>query len=271
MCEFCSEHGQDNRWYLNPENFSDKLLEDPKRAKTIEKLVGWGIDYYVDFTSRVTEMVNWPVIGKLVKKAVDRIAPKEHGGQVVSLEDSLQLLEYARDFVLLPCACRRLVSHKQEMACLNFGPVKDLMLRYVPGEPIEELTLDEARKLVRDFDRRGYFHQVLYAKIPFPICICNCEERYCTSLKQRFANGVEVALYKGHDVCKVDAERCKECESPWCASRCVFGAISYNPERGGVEVDASRCFGCGLCRGACVHDALSLVPREMVPQAAGKW
>ena len=110
MCEFCSKHGQGNRWYLNPENFSDEMMQDPQRVKTLEKVAGWGIEYYIDFTSRVTRLINWPVIGKAVKAAVNRMAPNEHGGQVVSLEDSLRLLEYARDFVLLPCECRRLVA-----------------------------------------------------------------------------------------------------------------------------------------------------------------
>ena len=43
MCEFCDKHGRGNRWYLNPENFSDAMLEDPKRTKTLEEVAGWGI------------------------------------------------------------------------------------------------------------------------------------------------------------------------------------------------------------------------------------
>ena len=35
MCEFCEKHGQGNRWYLNPENFSEKMMEDPQRVKKI--------------------------------------------------------------------------------------------------------------------------------------------------------------------------------------------------------------------------------------------
>ena len=255
MCEFCEKHGRGNRWYLNPENFSEKMMEDRQRVKTLEKVAGWGIDYYIDFTSRVTQLVTWPVIGKVVKAMIDRMAPNEHGGQVV----------------LLPCACRKLVGHRDDMVCLNFGPIRDMQRRLMPEGPMEEITLEDAREVVRRSDERGHFHQVLYAKVPFPICICNCDARYCTSLKQRWANNVEAAIFKGHEVCAVDRELCRFCEDPVCISRCAFGAMHYNAEAGSVHAHAGECFGCGLCRSACPRGALSLVPRDGVPSAAGRW
>ncbi|MEW6554518.1 MAG: hypothetical protein AB1384_09555 [Actinomycetota bacterium] len=271
MCEFCSKHGQGNRWYLNPDNFSDEMMKDPQRVKTLEKVAGWGIEYYIDFTSRMTQLANLPVIGKAVKAAINRVAPNEHGGQVVSLEDSLRLLEYARDFVLLPCECRKLVGNRDDMVCLNFGPIKGLQRRFLPDGPMEELTLDEARETVLRSDERGHFHQVLYAKVPFPICICNCDARYCTSLKQRWANNIEAAIFKGHELCAVDDELCRFCENPVCLTRCSFHALHYDPEAGRIHVHAADCFGCGLCRSDCPRGALSLVSREGVPAAAGRW
>jgi heterodisulfide reductase subunit A-like polyferredoxin len=271
MCEFCAKHGQDNRWYLNPDNFSDKMMEDPQRRKVLEKVGGVGIEYYIDFSIKVTRMINWPVIGKTVKGIVSRMAPNEHGGQVVSLEDSLQLLEYAKDFVLLPCECRRLVGHREDMVCLNFGPIKELQRRLLPEGPLEELNLEEARDIVMRSDERGHFHQVLYAKMPFPICICNCDARFCTSLKQRYANNIEAAVFKGHEVCAVDAEICRFCEEPLCVSRCSFGALHYDQDAGRVHVHLNNCFGCGLCRTVCERGALFLVPRESLPAAARMW
>jgi hypothetical protein len=63
MCEFCSKHGKGNRWYLNPDNLYDEMMKDPRRVKTPEKVAGWGIEYHIDFTSRVTQLANLPVIG----------------------------------------------------------------------------------------------------------------------------------------------------------------------------------------------------------------
>ena len=47
MCEFCSKYGHQNRWYLNPDNFSDKLLQDKGRQKVLDHTAGWGVDYYI--------------------------------------------------------------------------------------------------------------------------------------------------------------------------------------------------------------------------------
>ena len=122
MCEFCQKHGQGNRWYLNPDSYSDELMEDPARQKLVEEVCGHGIDYYMDLTSRVTNLARWPVLGSLVRMATRRLAPKQHGGQVVSLEDALDIVSLAGNFALIPCACRRLVAHGNEMCCLIFGP-----------------------------------------------------------------------------------------------------------------------------------------------------
>jgi len=92
MCEFCRKHGQGNRWYLNPDSYSDEMMEDPARQKLIEEVCGHGIDYYMDLTSRVTNLARWPVLGSLVRMATRRLAPRQHGGRVVSLEDALEIV-----------------------------------------------------------------------------------------------------------------------------------------------------------------------------------
>jgi len=35
MCKFCFEHGGGKKWYLNPDNFSDKMLDDEKRREVL--------------------------------------------------------------------------------------------------------------------------------------------------------------------------------------------------------------------------------------------
>ncbi|MHA1905543.1 MAG: 4Fe-4S binding protein [Candidatus Thorarchaeota archaeon] len=52
---------------------------------------------------------------------------------------------------------------------------------------------------------------------------------------------------------------------------CQFSALRYLPSIDRVIVDLNKCFGCGVCRHACNHDALNLVPRESVPGQAGKY
>jgi len=272
MCEFCRKHGQGNRWYLNPDSYSDEMMEDPARRKLIEEVCGHGIDYYMDLTSRVTNLARWPVLGSLVRMATRHLAPRQHGGQVVSLEDALEIVSLSRNFVLIPCACRKLIAHGNELCCLNFGPVRDMQKSILPEGPMEELTLDEAREVLREHSRNGRIHQVLYAKAPMPICVCNCDLRWCTSFKQRLPFNIPEAVLKGHDVVTVAADLCDGCggDAP-CIERCGFGALEYDEPTGRVRVDPTMCFGCGLCRTVCGPGALSFVPRSEVLEAARSW
>lgn len=272
MCEFCKKHGDGNKWFLNPDNYSDEMMEDPARRKLIEEVTGYGIDYYVDYTSKVTSLTRWPVLGALIKAAVKRMAPNQHGGQVVSLEDALEIVSLASNFVLLPCACKKLVSHGEELCCLNFGPIRDMQRSAFPEGPMEEITLEEAMDFLRSKDAEGRIHQVLYAKVPMPVCVCNCDLRWCTSFKQRLPYGITEAVFKGHDLVGLDPDLCDGCGGePPCVERCGFGALSYDERAGKVALDPARCFGCGLCRTECAAGALTLRQRIDVPELAGSW
>ena len=272
MCEFCEKHGHGSRWFLNPDNFSDELMRDRGRRKLVEQICGYNIDYYVDFTSKITGLTHIPVLGSLVRGITERLAPGMHGGQVVSLEDALDIASLAKNLVLIPCACRRLVAHGDDMACLNFGPIRDMQRAALPDGPMEELTTEEAREVLKLYDRKGRIHQVLYAKLPFPVVLCNCSTQWCTSFKQRMANGVRGAVMKGHDVCQVDRQLCDGCggEAP-CVERCAFGALSYDREGEMVRLDPGKCFGCGLCRDFCEPQALAMIPRAGIPEIARSW
>ncbi|NIN65358.1 MAG: 4Fe-4S dicluster domain-containing protein, partial [Anaerolineae bacterium] len=38
-----------------------------------------------------------------------------------------------------------------------------------------------------------------------------------------------------------------------------------------VYIDPVKCYGCGVCRAVCPHDAIDLIPREEHPEAAELW
>ncbi|NTU51873.1 MAG: 4Fe-4S binding protein, partial [Candidatus Aminicenantes bacterium] len=38
-----------------------------------------------------------------------------------------------------------------------------------------------------------------------------------------------------------------------------------------ARVDWKKCYGCGICRNACVKGAISLADRAAVPEAASLW
>lgn len=272
MCEYCAKYGHGNRWYLNPENYSDELLKDKARQRMVDQIAAWGVDYYIDRSTRQAPFVHVPLFGSLFKAVVDRVTPGRHAGQVVALEDALAIVDLARDFVALPCMCRRLVGGKEVMTCLNFGPIKELTIARKPEEPMEELSPEEVKAKLREFDKKGFIHQVVFAKLPFPIVICNCDRNYCTSMKMRFLHGIDVAFLKGHGICVVDHTRCNGCDGrPQCIQMCQFGALRWVPTDGVVVCEPQSCFGCGLCRQACPRGAIRMVPRESLAPVANVW
>ena len=272
MCEYCAKYGHGNRWYLNPENYSDDLLKDKARQRIVDQIAAWGVDYYIDRSSRRARFTHVPLFGSLFKAAVDRATPGQHAGQVVALEEALAIVDLARDFVALPCMCRRLVGGKEVMTCLNFGPIKELTVARKPEEPMEELPPEEVKARLREFDKKGFVHQVVFAKLPFPIVICNCDRKYCASLKLRFLHGIDVACLKGHGVCVVDHSRCNGCSGrPECLRLCQFGALRWVPTDEVVVCEPQSCFGCGVCRQACPRGALRLVPKESLAALADVW
>ncbi|MHA1144549.1 MAG: ATP-binding protein [Candidatus Helarchaeota archaeon] len=266
MCEFCQKHGGSaKRWYLNPSNFREDLLEDKGRIKVLKDICGWGIDYYIDYASRMMSKTTWPVFGSVIRKIGNLMAPSRHSGQVIPIEEALQLLPLADNFVALECACCRLVSGERKPVCINFGPIKHYFETLKPSERMETLTLDEARARLKEHDEQGMIHQVLVAKMPYPIVICNCNLKYCTAFKQRLNWNVERAVLKSHHVIQIDQNKCDGCsdlKQPACVSRCQVNALIHDKENEKIIIKTERCFGCGVCRIACPTRALTLTERE---------
>lgn len=79
---------------------------------------------------------------------------------------------------------------------------------------------------------------------------------------------------------------CFQCEDYPCVEACPAGALSVNSRTGGVEVDSSKCTGCGICVNTCparvphMHPGRNTVvicnlcggePVCVKECAAGKW
>jgi NAD-dependent dihydropyrimidine dehydrogenase PreA subunit len=272
MCDFCTKYGHGNRWYLNPENFSEELLEDAERRAILESIAGWGIDYVMAQGAKFAPLLEMAILAQAATGQSPPLVPGDHAGQIIPLEDALKIVDIGRDFVALPCMCRRLVGARSDMTCLNFGPVKELERAQKPEEPMEELPREEVKNRLRLYDRMGYFHQVLYAKLPFPIVICNCDRKYCSALKLRSYYSLQVASLKGHDVCVVDTTLCDGCSGkPECVHFCQFGALRWVPTDQVVVSEPRNCFGCGVCRQSCPRGALRLVSREATPGLREVW
>ncbi len=267
MCEFCKEHNR-KKWYLDPNNFKEAMLENPQRKAILEKVAqGW--DYYMRDSKKYVNWGKTPVLGKFFRPFINDVIKYEHAGQVINLEDALAMVDLADNHVVFPCACRKLVGNDDKFCCINFGPMRDLSTR---ESKMEEVDKEELKYRIKEFHAEGLFLEALYVTAPFPIAICSCDRKYCIAAKYRFEFQYPMSLMKGHEVAVVDPFKCNGDDCGYsCMLRCPFGAMYIDHDKSKIVVDPKRCFGCGLCVPECKKGALYLKDRQTVPGAAGLW
>jgi TPP-dependent indolepyruvate ferredoxin oxidoreductase alpha subunit len=133
---------------------------------------------------------------------------------------------------------------------------------------LEVLDKAEAKAIFRQYDEEGLVHTVWTGVTPYIIGLCNCDHD-CGAYKWYIEKGGAPSFFRGEYVCQTDWELCTGCKS--CMSQCQFGAQFYSSALAKVYIDPTRCFGCGVCRAACPHEAIQLLPRQGHPEAANTW
>lgn len=272
MCEFCAQHGEGKKWYLQAKNYSEELLNDQRKQFMTE--------FFRDFEHLFGDkaalldraMAADPTAAKaLLPIAVDQ-QKKEHWGQVVPVEEIEQILDMSISVVRLPCVCRSMLrGFRDARYCFgvtsansDFVPVAD----YPDYRDLEVLDKEEAKKAIRKLDREGLVHSVWTFITPLIGGICNCSVNECMALKTRTRLGLQT-LFKAEYAAKVNWEKCNGCRN--CMKVCNFGAISYSAYSRKCSVNQLQCYGCGVCRALCHRDAITLVERASVPALAGEW
>jgi NAD-dependent dihydropyrimidine dehydrogenase PreA subunit len=278
MCQFCVEHGEGKRWYLQAQNYALDLNSDLARR-----------DYVIGFisgfkTMRSRAITAGNVLDKLPapvasagRHAITRHQQPNHFGQPLSLEDCEKVLDIASSITVIPCICRmHEPGRSADVVCMlvTSSPVDSVLERgfsdYDGGPDLDDfhtMSKPEAMELLRACEDRGLLHSIWTFKTPFTAAICNCNvSSGCMAMKLTAGYDIKV-MWRGEDVAVLDQESCTGCAR--CAKRCPFGAISA--QRGAVSIPAEKCWGCGICRSACPQQAISLVDRRTVPAVASLW
>lgn len=268
MCEFCKKHaGEKSKWYFNPKNYSREMGE--ARIELLEKIArdrgyeSWLIDGF----ETIEQLKVVPLFNKLFTKLEEKYSIKTEGGQIVTLHDALKILELCENPAILPCTCRKIIG-EEKYCCLNFGLIPELYKKANPDSYMEELSVTKAKRLLNSWDNEGFYHVILWGKIPYVTSICNCTAASCIAYKGRFVTGLEHAMLKGEYVARVEQEKCQGCKT--CMTRCQFGAISFNVDHGRAFIDHRNCTGCGLCMTGCPNNAIQLLDRRSTP-AKNSW
>jgi ferredoxin len=281
MCQFCVQHGDGKRWYLEASNYAADLESDLKRRDYM-------IDFVRDFdTHRATAIGGMEILGRLPgplertgKRIFSRRMQKVHYGQPVPIEECAEIFDIATSIVKIPCICRMWAGRRADAVCVlvTTQPIEPILAEgfkdYANGPDVsdfERLTKEEAMTLLAECEEQGLMHSVWTFLTPFVGAICNCNlESGCMAMRLTVSYSMPI-MWRGEWVARLDQDRCTACRR--CARVCPFGALTVEAGNGEghVSFDETRCWGCGICRSACTSGALHLVDRRTVAAVADAW
>ncbi|MGB3905726.1 MAG: 4Fe-4S binding protein [Anaerolineae bacterium] len=286
MCEFCTAHGEGKKWYLEMKNYAEELLNEELSAEQKE-IVGaptrleYNLDFFERFVMPATGFV--PPLPEETEEAAPPSEPEppeeetvrrrkiEHFGQVLPLEDVEQVLDKVDSITRLPCGCRFITTGKTDKRyCFGLGMDKWGILGKFPdaASSLEVMEKEEAKRVFREYDHEGLMHSIWTGVTPYVMGLCNCD-RDCGAYKRSIEESGFPTFFRAEYVCEVDWDLCTGCKG--CMAQCQFGAQFYSSVLSKVYIDPARCYGCGVCRSVCPHEAIALLPRQEHPEAAEIW
>lgn len=263
MCEFCTKHGEGKRWYEIMENYSAELLADPKRQVYIEHFVRNIRENANSNMSKLQQAKNkLPFIYRFIRKIGTMSMKNNHFGQVIPLEDAEKIVDMVQSVTRIACICRSVTTGKNNARyCLLLGIDPLGLIKDWPDLEVslETLTREEAKRLLREFDKEGLVHSIWTFKTPFIGAICNCDHD-CLAYKMQIGSDLLNVMFKAEYLAKIDILSCVGCRN--CQRLCQFGAIEYSVDNKKCFINPFKCYGCGVCRNSCQKEAISLVDKE---------
>jgi len=285
MCEFCTEHGEGKKWYLQMKNYAAELLHaelSPAQVAAAQATsrLEWHNRFWESFTIPAIRGVAEPE-EEMPPGETSEVQPSEeeivarrkavHFGQVLPIEDVEQVIEMVDSITRMPCGCRFMTTGMADKRyCFGLGMDRYGLLGRFPdaASSLEVLDKKEAKKIFRQFDEEGLMHSIWTGVTPYVVGMCNCD-RDCGAYKGYVEMRGAPSFFRAEYICQVDWDLCTGCRS--CMSQCQFGAQFYSSALAKVYIDPARCFGCGVCRAACPQDAIALSPRQENARARNLW
>ena len=281
MCEFCHQHGEGKKWYLEARNYSEDLLSDLRRRRFIGRFFGSTerLEKRVRTLGRIGRLPAFLTRG--VRRRITEQHKVWHFGQVVPIEDVERILGLATSVVRLACICRHVAFKSEHRYCygLSLAPeggelvklIREIDPAYLIGPKtggLEFMSKERALALMRENEDEGLCHTVWSFMTPFLGGLCNCSLPGCLAMRATVTDRTPV-MFRSEYVARVDEAKCTGCGE--CARVCPFDAFSPIARKAKARVDLTKCYGCGVCRNACARGALALADRISVPQTASLW
>jgi ferredoxin len=281
MCEFCHQHGEGKKWYLQAKNYSEDLLSDLRRRDYVTNFIRHP-GHSADGIEKLGALRKLPgFVQAVVNPYIANRQKRVHFGQVVPLEECEKIFNSLSSIVRIACYCRHTTvgTEQRYCYCLSMAPrggalariIGDAGVSYLTGPDtagLEVLSAEQALKSFREHEREGLCHTVWTFITPFIGAICNCDRTDCLAMRSTIGYGFPI-MFRSEYVAEIDPAACNGCRH--CMQVCQFGALSYSAASKQTRVDPRKCFGCGICRSSCERSAITLRDRVSVPAAAGLW
>ena len=268
MCEFCTQHGEGKKWYLAMENYSVELLNQNDRRKYAAEFLN-GFHTRVPQSLQQLDKIRKTPLMKLVKPSLTHAQKLDHYGQVIPIEDVEKIFELVKGAVRLPCVCRRVTTGNMNARyCYGLTMDQSLMNALDDSFSLELLTKEDALDSIRKLDKEGLVHSVWTFKTPFIGGLCNCDQD-CMAYRMTHVRKDYPVMFRAEWVAEVSAEACNGCRL--CMRQCQYGAIRDSANNKKVVIDSTACYGWGVCRAVCNKNAIRLLDRVTVKEAAGVW
>ncbi len=220
MCDFCHQHGEGKKWYLDARNYSEDMLSDLKRRRYIEEFFG-SPDHLAKGDRALTKLDRLPsFLTRGVRRKITARQKVNHFGQVVPIEDVEKILGFTTSVVRLACICRHVTLGPEHRYCygLSMAPeggeivklLKGVDTSYLIGPQtggLEFMSKEQALALMRENEDEGLCHTVWSFVTPFLGGLCNCSLPGCLAMKTTLTHRTPL-MFRSEYVARVDDDLC---------------------------------------------------------------
>lgn len=215
---------------------------------------------------------------RFVRMLFGRVLTTVANGEVYTLNEINNILDilyrnYPNVYVgIRICCCRQALGNYDN----DISNITDFTFIFskIPGKKkrmqyTKFISLDEAKRLLRKFDREGFVHITYggcarYIDGTVGLTICNCMKRRNgvgnACIPMQFHEQEAFFYHKPHNIAIIDQDKCKgveECGK--CIDLCNFDARVIDSNNGKIKIIREKCLGCALCLHHCPGRANRLV------------